>query len=394
MTAACGRLEDGNVYSSFLWPRGGAHAPDGHVQVTALAAPAGLPAVLSGVVLLSPVADLHELTPRELEVLALINDGCSNQEIARALFVAPRTVAAHIEHLLFKLDATSRTSAAVRAEREGLYIPTVGWPGGVPLRRAAAGATNPGRVQPLGTVGPRSAPRLDRPRPSSAAGHGSPHSERRSLRPGASLLREPWLGAPAEEPVPVSGSSGWRPETPADARSHRRSPKAHAVPEGASGCSPFTIHGRESFRSPDLRGRSPIHGRSSARSPRPRRPARRGRAAVPSRCRATSPSNYGSRSQWRAGPRRPVVAVGGLAAVVARLGRSQALPDDLRRVNPHRLRTAQLSRGPLAPPQVEPSAERSRARAVDPDIDLGGVGHDPRLGTSRWPTRQRPAGGS
>jgi hypothetical protein len=89
-----------------------------------------------------------------------------------------------------------------------------------------------------------------------------------------------------------------------------------------------------------------------------------------------------------------VVAVGGLAAVVARLGRSQALPDDLRRVNPHRLRTAQLSRGQLAPPQVEPSAERSRARAVDPDIDLGGVGHDPRLGTSRWPTRQRPAGGS
>jgi len=44
-----------------------------------------------------------------------------------------------------------------------------------------------------------------------------------------------------------------------------------------------------------------------------------------------------------------VVAVGGLPAVVARLGRRQALRDDLRGVSPHRLRTAQLSRGQLAP---------------------------------------------
>jgi len=79
-----------------------------------------------------------------------------------------------------------------------------------------------------------------------------------------------------------------------------------------------------------------------------------------------------------------VVAVGGLPAVVARLGRRQALRDDLRGVSPHRLRTAQLGRGPLAPAQVEPPPERSRARAVDPVIDLGGVGHAPRLGTARW----------
>jgi hypothetical protein len=42
---------------------------------------------------------------------------------------------------------------------------------------------------------------------------------------------------------------------------------------------------------------------------------------------------------------------------------------------------------------VKPAPERSRARAVDPVIDLGGVGHAPRLGTARWPTtRPRPAG--
>jgi hypothetical protein len=52
-----------------------------------------------------------------------------------------------------------------------------------------------------------------------------------------------------------------------------------------------------------------------------------------------------------------VVAVRGLPAAVARLGRRQPLRDDLRGVSPHRLRTAQLSRGPLAPAQLEPPPE-------------------------------------
>ncbi|WP_220456264.1 response regulator transcription factor [Curtobacterium sp. ME26] len=56
-------------------------------------------------------------------MLGHLVEGCSNLEIARALAVAPRTVAAHVEHILFKLDATSRTLAAVRAERAGLYVP-------------------------------------------------------------------------------------------------------------------------------------------------------------------------------------------------------------------------------------------------------------------------------
>src|SRR4051794_9137452 len=73
-----------------------------------------------------------------------------------------------------------------------------------------------------------------------------------------------------------------------------------------------------------------------------------------------------------------VVAVRGLPAVVARFSRRQPLRDDLRGVSPHRLRTAQLSRGPLAPAQVEPPPERSRARAVDPVIDLCKVGHGPQ----------------
>jgi DNA-binding CsgD family transcriptional regulator len=123
MLAARERIRAGHIYTSFLWPVGGRHAPRGHARVTALALTDDVPAVLTGTVLLSAVTDLRGLTPRELEVLGLLVDGCSNQEIARALVVAPRTVAAHLEHILVKLGAPTRTLAAVRAERDGLYVP-------------------------------------------------------------------------------------------------------------------------------------------------------------------------------------------------------------------------------------------------------------------------------
>jgi DNA-binding CsgD family transcriptional regulator len=117
------RLAGGHVYISFLWPLGGRHAPSGHLRVTALAPTDDSPVPVAGLVLLSQVPGLQGLTPRELEVLGLLVDGCSNHEIARRLVVAPRTVAAHLEHILVKLDAPTRTFAAVRAERDGLYVP-------------------------------------------------------------------------------------------------------------------------------------------------------------------------------------------------------------------------------------------------------------------------------
>ncbi len=116
-------IGDGPTCASFLWPRGNRHAPDGHVRVTVIGGDDGLHAVLIGVVVLSPAEDLHGLTPRELEVLGWVIDGHSNHEIARELVIAPRTVAAHVEHILNKLQAGSRTLAAVRAERAGLYVP-------------------------------------------------------------------------------------------------------------------------------------------------------------------------------------------------------------------------------------------------------------------------------
>jgi DNA-binding CsgD family transcriptional regulator len=123
LIAAREQLAAGWNYTSFLWPLGGWHAPHGHLRITAMAPSADLPLHLTGLVLVSPPGDLRGLTPRELEVLGLLIDGYSNAAIARALGVAPRTVAAHLEHILVKLAAPSRTLAAVRAERAGLFVP-------------------------------------------------------------------------------------------------------------------------------------------------------------------------------------------------------------------------------------------------------------------------------
>jgi DNA-binding CsgD family transcriptional regulator len=123
LMAATNALGAGEVHRSFLWPVGGPHAPSGHTRVTVLATTEGTPETILGTVVLSPAPDRRGLTPRELEVLGLVVDGCSNQEIARTLVVAPRTVAAHLEHILAKLGVRTRTGAAVKAQREGLFIP-------------------------------------------------------------------------------------------------------------------------------------------------------------------------------------------------------------------------------------------------------------------------------
>ena len=60
---------------------------------------------------------IDTLTPRELEVLQGIVDGGSNESIARALGVRPRTVKNHRSHMMHKIKAHS----AADAVRVGLY---------------------------------------------------------------------------------------------------------------------------------------------------------------------------------------------------------------------------------------------------------------------------------
>jgi LuxR family maltose regulon positive regulatory protein len=63
---------------------------------------------------------IEPLTERELEVLRLLADGLSNQEIARQLVVALGTAKTHTASLYRKLDVVSRTQAVARARELGL----------------------------------------------------------------------------------------------------------------------------------------------------------------------------------------------------------------------------------------------------------------------------------
>ena len=63
---------------------------------------------------------MKNVTPRELEVLRLCAAGFSNPQIAKELNISVHTVKAHISNILEKLDAPSRSSAAVVGVKSGL----------------------------------------------------------------------------------------------------------------------------------------------------------------------------------------------------------------------------------------------------------------------------------
>ena len=60
------------------------------------------------------------LTSRELEVLRLLGEGESNKSIASALGIGERTARTHVSNILSKLELSSRTQAALWANREGI----------------------------------------------------------------------------------------------------------------------------------------------------------------------------------------------------------------------------------------------------------------------------------
>lgn len=97
---------------------------------------AALPAVAHGLLVIDPAlgsavlpsgepvpeAPSEALTPRELDVLQLMAEGLANKAIAQKLGISDHTVKFHVNAIMSKLNAQSRTEAVVRATRQGLII--------------------------------------------------------------------------------------------------------------------------------------------------------------------------------------------------------------------------------------------------------------------------------
>jgi non-specific serine/threonine protein kinase len=66
------------------------------------------------------LATQHGLTRREVEVLQLVRQGCSNREIGERLFISQRTARTHVQNILDKLDLSTRAAAAAYAVEHGL----------------------------------------------------------------------------------------------------------------------------------------------------------------------------------------------------------------------------------------------------------------------------------
>jgi DNA-binding CsgD family transcriptional regulator len=127
LAAATVQLAEGSPYASFLAPLPGEEGDDGggtHARITVLAVPPDLQLFAAAIILVSPAGDLHGLSRRELQVLGMLVTGASNERIAAGLGISARTVAVHVEHVRAKLGAPSRTTAAARALRLGLFVPS------------------------------------------------------------------------------------------------------------------------------------------------------------------------------------------------------------------------------------------------------------------------------
>jgi len=76
--------------------------------------------VLAGVISSSAATKMVTLTARERDVLRLLADGLSNEEIGKELFISPETVRTHVRKAMSKLDADTRTQAVATALRQSL----------------------------------------------------------------------------------------------------------------------------------------------------------------------------------------------------------------------------------------------------------------------------------
>jgi DNA-binding NarL/FixJ family response regulator len=76
--------------------------------------------VLAGVLASAESERLPQLTKREREVLRLLADGLTNEEIGKRLFLSPETVRTHVQKAMRRLEADTRTHAVALALRQSL----------------------------------------------------------------------------------------------------------------------------------------------------------------------------------------------------------------------------------------------------------------------------------
>ena len=76
--------------------------------------------VLAGVLASAESERIPQLTKREREVLRLLADGLTNEEIGKRLFLSPETVRTHVQKAMRRLEADTRTQAVALALRQSL----------------------------------------------------------------------------------------------------------------------------------------------------------------------------------------------------------------------------------------------------------------------------------
>ncbi|RFU84491.1 DNA-binding response regulator [Streptomyces triticagri] len=74
-----------------------------------------------------PSPRLNALTEREREVMGLVGEGLSNDEIARRLVLSPATAKTHVSRIMTKLDVRDRAQLVILAYESGMITP--GWLG-------------------------------------------------------------------------------------------------------------------------------------------------------------------------------------------------------------------------------------------------------------------------
>jgi DNA-binding CsgD family transcriptional regulator len=123
LAEAAERLDAGANYAVFLHPAPGSALPGALLRVSVLDCRGENLDHLRAVVALSPDPDLRGLSYRELQVLGFVVADAPDEQIAAALGMTVPEVADRIQRSMHVLNGPSRTGLAVRALREGLFLP-------------------------------------------------------------------------------------------------------------------------------------------------------------------------------------------------------------------------------------------------------------------------------